>query len=192
MRKYIGAHFLKSVSGSDLIFHNHDKTFVSFYGRSNVGKSSAINTILGKKLARSSNTPGATQSINLFQINDNLIFTDLPGYGYAKLSQKKREQIRKMILWFIVESKIQNRVNILVLDAKVGLTDYDQDILEILNDLDEKIIILFNKIDKLNQKQLNHNFRKLLNISLNIKIIKFSAVKSIGIEEFWNSVLENH
>jgi GTP-binding protein len=90
--------FRKGIRGTDEILEE-DKKQIAFYGRSNVGKSSSINTILGRKdLVKSSATPGKTKEINFFEIDEKLLFVDLPGYGYAKISKTEREKLRKMIL----------------------------------------------------------------------------------------------
>ncbi len=105
-----------------------------FIGRSNVGKSSLINAITKtKKLAKTSKTPGRTQSINLFEINNKINLVDLPGYGFAKVSKVMREKLITLI-----EEYIRNRCNLnhifLLIDSKVGIKDLDIDMIDLIND----------------------------------------------------------
>jgi GTP-binding protein len=91
------ADFVKSIRGTDKYLED-DFLQLAFYGRSNVGKSSSINAILNrKKLVKSSSTPGKTKELNLFEINEKFYIIDTPGYGYAKISEKEREKLRKLI-----------------------------------------------------------------------------------------------
>ncbi len=180
--------FIKGINGSDEIL-KEEKTHLAFYGRSNVGKSSVINAILDRKnLVKSSSKPGATKELNFFLINDNFFIVDLPGYGYAKVSQKMREHLRRLTLWYIFDSGIESRINIIVLDAKVGLTEYDKDLVEFFIERGEKILILLNKIDKLNQKEKNWQLKKIEEevSGYEIPVLSFSALKRKGIEKFWN------
>src|SRR5690349_10476727 len=98
---------------------------VVFLGRSNVGKSSLINSLLGKKkLARTSNTPGRTQQINFFLINEQFYFVDLPGYGYAKLSKTQREQLQRLIQKYLAQREALV-LSILLVDSRHLPTDMD-------------------------------------------------------------------
>ncbi|MCK5589274.1 MAG: ribosome biogenesis GTP-binding protein YsxC [Candidatus Pacebacteria bacterium] len=184
--KINSAIFIKGIRGTDSILES-DFLHLAFYGRSNVGKSSVINTILGRKnLVKSSSKPGKTKELNFFKINEELFIVDLPGYGYAKVSQKEREKLRKLILWYLLYSDVKNRINVIVLDSKVGLTDYDEELINILQKNNEKIIILLNKIDKIKQGVLFKQIKSIQKkIGTNIEIISFSAFKKRGIEKFW-------
>jgi GTP-binding protein len=168
---------------------NMDIPQVAFYGRSNAGKSSSINALLNNKsLAKTSGVPGKTTEINLFNVNDNMFFLDLPGYGHARGSAEQKYKLQQLILWFTAETKVNDRTHVMVLDSKVGLTDVDETFLDYLYKTDEKIIILFNKIDKLNQKQFSANFRKIKeDVDENkVSIIPFSANSKKGVAEFWD------
>ncbi len=106
--KIESAQFIKGVLGSDSIFENGIPQ-VAFIGRSNVGKSSVINSLVNQNnLARISSSPGRTQMINLFLINNSLYFVDLPGYGYAKVPDKLKNSLRAMVNWYFFVS-IMNR-----------------------------------------------------------------------------------
>ena len=119
-----------------------------FVGRSNVGKSSIINSITkSKKLAKTSNTPGRTQSANLFLINNKLNIIDLPGYGYAKVSKKTREDLS-----FLIDSYIKNRKNLkkiyVVIDCRLGIKNTDIDQLDTIANTKNAFTIILSKIDK--------------------------------------------
>ena len=181
--------FLKGIKGTNNIL-NQENLKIAFYGRSNVGKSSVINSILGtKKLVKSSSKPGKTTEINIFEAekkNQKIFFIDTPGYGYAKMSKKNKDKIRKMILWFLLESKIKERKNFLILDSRRGFTDFDKQILEILKDLknekNEEYFLIFNKIDKLNQKEKS-KLKKEMEENRIQKYFFYSAVKNKGREK---------
>ena len=193
------AKFIKGIRGTDDIIFE-DISHVSFFGRSNVGKSSVINAILGRKnLVKSSSKPGKTREINFFKTSfflnkkdedeniKELFFVDLPGYGYARLAPKERESLRKMIIWYLTETRGVKKMNVIVLDSKVGLTDFDKEILWIIEDLGQKAIIIFNKVDKLNQKTKKKNFEKVVNESV-FDVVEFSALKKKGVENFLNLI----
>jgi len=169
---------------------------IALYGRSNAGKSSSINALLGNgSLARISAVPGKTTEINLFSINsESLYFLDLPGYGFARGSLEQKAILQELILWFIKDTKVKNRIHVMVLDAKIGLTEVDKSFLDFLYKTNEKIIILFNKIDKLNQKEYSKSFMKTQKELMekegtyDITLIPFSAKTKKGVDEFWKAV----
>ena len=125
-----------------------------FIGRSNVGKSSIINAITKTKLAKTSKTPGRTQSINIFLINNNINLIDLPGYGYAKVSKVIRDNLGILIQEYII-----NQLNLIhayvLIDAKVGVKNSDIDMFDLLNDSDRYFSIIFTKIDKCSKSYLS-------------------------------------
>ena len=184
--KINSAEFIKGIRGTDELLES-DVLQIAFYGRSNAGKSSSINALLGRNsLVKSSSTPGKTRELNLFEINETFFIVDSPGYGYAKISQTEREKLRKLIKWYILDCPIINRVNVLVLDGKVGLTNLDEEVLQTFSNIKEKSIILMNKTDKLKQKDVSHNFKVLKEkVSGRADIIIFSAAKKTGVDEFW-------
>ena len=157
-----------------------------FIGRSNVGKSSIINAITkSKKLAKTSKTPGRTQSINLFLINDKINIIDLPGYGYAKIPKIKREELSNLI-----ESYLINRENLkqvfLLIDCKVGIKDRDIDFLDIISQNDKQFSIVLTKVDKCTANFINKQKDSLLSLLQNYNshfnnIFSSSSSKNIGI-----------
>ncbi|MGW8185404.1 MAG: ribosome biogenesis GTP-binding protein YihA/YsxC [Candidatus Moraniibacteriota bacterium] len=148
------AQFIRGIVGTNDII-NDVKAQIAFVGRSNVGKSSLINSLVGNKnLARSSSTPGRTQQINFFLIDQKVYFVDLPGYGYAKTSEKQREKIRKMIIWYLTYSEIEHKKVVLIVDAKAGMRDFDLEMAELLKAEEIDFMVILNKIDKLKQGEI--------------------------------------
>lgn len=183
------ADFIKGIRGTDPITDS-DTPQIAFFGRSNVGKSSTINMLVNRKsLVKSSGTPGKTKEINFFNINDKFLFVDLPGYGYAKVSKTEREKLRKLILWYLRETKPVERILILVLDAQVGLTDYDKEILDIAIKRDESVVIVLNKIDKLNQKKKKIAYDSVAT-QTNFPVLMISAKRGKGRDLFFETVFE--
>ena len=126
----------------------------AFIGRSNVGKSSLINMLCGnRKLAKTSSTPGKTKLINHFIINDSWYLVDLPGYGFAKISQKRREEIRKMINDYIEKSE-EMVVLFVLIDSRHDITKIDREFLAGLGENGVPFAIIFTKGDKLGPNAL--------------------------------------
>ncbi len=140
---------------------SHNSYEYAFIGRSNVGKSSLINYLTGRKsIAKTSKKPGKTQLINLFKIDYNWYFVDLPGYGYASTSKTKRNQWKKMIYDYL--EKRQNLVNCFVLlDTRLDLQQIDKDFIDWLGSKNIPFSIVFTKIDALKQNQKNKNIAKI-------------------------------
>ncbi|WP_036464155.1 ribosome biogenesis GTP-binding protein YihA/YsxC [Mycoplasmopsis sturni] len=146
--------FVKSSTNKNNWYENIG-TEVAFWGRSNVGKSSLINAITNNsKLARTSKTPGRTQLINFFQNEHNAVLVDLPGYGYAKISQAQKEQMMLMIEEYLLNrSQLKNLF--LLIDARHGITKIDEQILTFLNINNIPFSLVYTKMDKLKQKDKN-------------------------------------
>ncbi len=129
----------------------------AFIGRSNVGKSSLINMLTGKKgLAMTSSTPGKTQLINHFNINDEWYLVDLPGYGYAQRGKKGRENIQAIINRYI-EGREQLTCLFVLLDSRLEPQKIDLEFMEYLGENGIPFAIIFTKIDKISNKQLQEN-----------------------------------
>lgn len=125
-----------------------DLAQVAFVGKSNVGKSSLINTICRRKnLARVSHTPGRTQQINFFSIAEKIVLVDMPGYGFAKVPLKEKERWEKLIIYYLQHSPNLKLVNLLI-DARRGVKENDLKILELLNLYQKKVQIVLTKADK--------------------------------------------
>jgi GTP-binding protein len=132
---------------------------VAFIGRSNVGKSSLINMLSNKQeLAKVSSSPGKTQMINHFLINNNMYWVDLPGYGFAKVSQAQRASWKKMI-WNYLEQRSNLSTLFVLIDARHGPQEID---IQFINQLGEKQIpftIIFTKTDKITQREVAQNIK---------------------------------
>lgn len=131
----------------------------AFVGKSNVGKSSLINTICNRKsLARVSHTPGRTQQINFFSIAEKLLLVDLPGYGFAKVSANQRIAWGKLITHYLQNSELLRMVNLLI-DARRGIKENDIELMHMLKSFDKKFQVIFTKADKISSID---NFTKIM------------------------------
>ena len=166
-----------------------------FIGRSNVGKSSLLNAVTKtKRLAKTSKTPGRTQSINVFEINNKINIIDLPGYGFAKVSKVMREN-----LIILIEDYIEYRENLnhvfLLIDSKVGIKNLDIDMLDFLNSCSKNFSIVLTKIDKISYNQTNIQKNSILSLMKNYKktfqSIYLSEIKrNSGINEIQKTIYE--
>ncbi len=163
----------------------------SFIGRSNVGKSSLINSLTGRRnLARTSKTPGRTQLINYFVINDEIYFVDLPGYGFAKVPEAVKRNWGKTIETYLVSER--DKVVFLLLDLRRIPSKEDMDMLKWLEYYDIEYYIIFTKADKLSNnekfKQLKEIRKKL--VFKNEDVFFYSALKGTGKEELTSFIFE--
>jgi GTP-binding protein len=161
---------------------------VAFLGRSNVGKSSLLNSLLQRKgLARTSNTPGRTQSINFFLVNETLYFTDLPGYGYAKVSKTMRADWGKM-----AEEYLANReelvLSIQLVDSRHEPTTLDKQLNEWLLYHQKKHLVVATKADKLSNNKLKESLQKIEQILPQSRIIPYSSITGKGRDEIWREI----
>src|SRR3989344_388076 len=181
--KITSAKFVKGVKGSSDM--PADKMFqVAFIGRSNVGKSSVINALTNQNnLAKTSSSPGRTTEINLFLINNSFYLVDLPGYGFAKTSLKNREKLRKLIRWYLIESGLNQKKVFLIIDAELGPTKADMEVLANFEETNKNIVVIANKIDKLKSSDYERAITGIKKIFTGYRIIPFSAKKKIGIKE---------
>ena len=156
---------------------------IAFAGRSNVGKSSMINCLLGKKnLARISSSPGKTRSINFLLINSRFYFVDLPGYGYAKISKTEKQRWKLLTESYLVDNH-NLKALIHIIDSRIGLTTLDKEMIAFTAQIQLNAIIVATKVDKLNQSERVKNFRlieKQLSQYGRYDYIAFSAITKIG------------
>lgn len=188
--KIKSAQFVKGIVGDDEVLY--DKyPHIAFVGRSNVGKSSVISSIVGsnKELVKTGKKPGKTTEINFFKVNDKYYFVDLPGYGFAVGGLEGREKIREIIIDYLTHHEMKPRTVVLVLDAKVGLTDFDRDMLDILRDIQHHIFVILNKIDKLNQKELAKQLSDIGREVPDAEIFPYSALTEKRIKELREKVI---
>lgn len=188
--KITKAEFVKGVIGDDYSLGNNLSKAV-FFGRSNVGKSSVINSLVVRKdLVRSSKKPGKTREANFFLINDSFYFVDFPGYGYAKCSQKDRDKLIKRILWYIQFAEEKPNVVVLIVDVQVGITALDKEMLKTLRDNKHETIIAANKIDKLNQKDLSKKISDIEKQAPGFHVYPYSAKTKKGRERLLSEIFE--
>lgn len=178
--KIASAVYVKGITGSDPILYD-GKFQVVFIGRSNVGKSTLINSLTRlPSLSRTSSTPGKTMHMDFFLINKQFYFLDFPGYGYAVRTPLEREKLGKMIIWYLQYSNVKKRMVILIVDAKVGVTAFDADILRTIREQHIEHIIVCNKIDNV---PLMKREKELTSIRLaygNSLVIPYSSKVHIG------------
>ena len=134
---------------------------IAFIGRSNVGKSSLINALFTKKIALTSNTPGKTLQINFFNHSDKLMVVDLPGYGYAKVSKKEAGEISQLVSNYL-SSRLSLKKLFVLIDNTLGPKDIDLEILEYMESIKDRIVIVFTKKDK-KVKETSEKTEKLKN-----------------------------
>ena len=186
--KVTSAKFVKSILGTDYLLENGIPQ-IAFIGRSNVGKSSVINSLVNQKnLAKTSSFPGRTQMINLFLINKSFYLVDLPGYGFAKIPKDKREQIEGMLNWYFFDSNIEQKKVVLIIDAEIGPTKEDRNILFSLEEYKKDIIIVANKIDKIKKSEYVKQIAKIQALVGEHKVIPYSAEKKIGINDLLEEI----
>lgn len=169
---------------------------VAFAGKSNVGKSSLINALMNRKaLARTSAQPGKTQTINYYNVNDAVYFVDLPGYGYARVNEKVKEQWGRMIENYLHESKQLKQVFLLV-DIRHAPSENDRIMYDWILENGFHPVIIATKLDKIKRSQLQKQLsliRSTLNVEKETVIVPFSALSKQGKEtiyEILDKILE--
>lgn len=159
---------------------------VAFVGRSNAGKSSLINTITNRRnLAKTSSTPGKTRLVNFFLINDEMYFVDLPGYGYAKVSKAEKGSWATIIENYLVDRKPLKKV-VLLVDCRHKPTNDDVMMFNWIKHYNYEPVVVATKADKVSNNQFIKNLkiiRETLGMDKSEKVIKFSSLKKIGVEE---------
>ena len=166
---------------------------VALAGRSNVGKSSFINTMLNRKnLARTSGKPGKTQLLNFFNIDDKLRFVDVPGYGYARVSKKEREKWGKMIEEYLT-SRENLRAVVSLVDLRHEPSSDDVQMYEFLKYYEIPVILVATKADKIPRGKWNKHesmIKKKLDFDKADTFIIFSSVNKTGVEEAWDAIFD--
>lgn len=179
---------LETVCGITSTLPENDKPEIAFAGKSNVGKSSLINALMNRKsYARISQTPGKTQTINFYNINDELYLVDLPGYGYARVSQKEKEQWGKLVERYLNGSR-QLKVVFLLIDIRHEPGNNDKVMYDWVVSQGWQPVIIATKLDKLKRSQIDKHIKMIkqgLNLKPGTKVIPFSAVTKQGREQIW-------
>ncbi len=184
---------LETVCGITSVLPENTKAEVAFAGKSNVGKSSLINSLVNRKaLARTSAQPGKTQTINFYNVNDALYLVDLPGYGYAKVSQSEKEKWGKLIEKYLNTSK-QLKAVFLLIDIRHEPGANDRIMYDWICHNGYNPIILATKLDKIKRSQVQKQLKLIrqgLNVRPGTQMIPFSSQTKQGREEVW-SVIES-
>lgn len=161
---------------------------IAFVGRSNVGKSSLTNTLIRRKnYARTSSQPGKTQTLNFYNLEDQLYFVDVPGYGYAKVSQKEREKWGKMIETYLTK-RPQLKGVVSLVDARHQPSELDVQMVDFLHYYDIPLLVVGTKLDKIKKSQYNKaesQIKKTLNLTGKDDLVLFSAVNKTNKEKIW-------
>lgn len=161
---------------------------VAFLGRSNVGKSSLLNCLAGsKRLAFTSSQPGRTQSINFFRIGGEIIFADLPGYGFAKVPLEIKNAWQAMIETYLLRRETLD-LCVLLLDGRRGWMEHDRVLREWLDHHQKRYLVVATKIDKLNQSELHHGLAAIRKELSGAELVPFSAVSGQGSREIWQAI----
>lgn len=159
---------------------------IAFLGRSNVGKSSLINALTGQKgLAFTSNTPGRTQTINFYNVDERYFFVDLPGYGYARVPAGFMEQWKQLIESYLKHRKAL-QLSCLVLDSRRGWMEKDLEMKHWLDHHSRPYLVVATKFDKLNQSEQERGLRALRKEG--VEPLPFSALTGRGVREIWQAI----
>jgi len=184
------AKFLRGINGSDEILEGGTPQ-IAFIGRSNVGKSSVINSLTNQKgLAVTSSSPGRTRQINLFLINNSHYLLDLPGYGYAKASYEIRDQLFKLIDWYLFKSPYQQKKVVLIIDANVGPTKDDLEMLQTLEEFNKDVVVVANKIDKIKKSKYEAQLQVVKDLIGGHIIIPYSSHEKVGIRALAHEIFD--
>ena len=167
------------------------KPEIAFAGRSNVGKSTLLNTLFGRKgLAKTSKTPGKTQTINFFLLNECVYLVDLPGYGYAKVSKSLKDVWGQAMSAYLRERE-PLRLAVLLLDSRHKPSDLDQQMLDLLEEAEVPTAIVATKVDKLKQSERKASIARIreeLGLDDEALIIPFSSMTHAGHRELWETI----
>ena len=184
---------LETVCGITSTLPDNDRPEVAFAGKSHVGKSSMINALMNRKsYARISATPGKTQTINFYNINDALYLVDLPGYGYARVSEKEKEQWGRMIERYL-HSSSQLKAVFLLIDIRHDPSANDRLMYKWIVDQGYQPVIIATKLDKIKRSQVQKHVKMLkegLALVPGTTVIPFSSVTKQGRDEIWE-LIEN-
>lgn len=182
---------LETVCGVTSTLPENDKPEVAFAGKSNVGKSSLINALMNRKsYARISATPGKTQTINFYNINDEMYLVDLPGYGYARVSEKEKERWGKMIERYL-HGSAQLKAVFLLIDIRHDPSANDRMMYKWVVEQGYNPIIIATKLDKIKRSQVQKHVKMLkegLDLVPGTKVLPFSSQTKQGRDEIWELI----
>jgi GTP-binding protein len=185
------AEYVRSAAKASDFLHD-GKVQIAMAGRSNVGKSSVINRLLDRKnLARVGNSPGKTRQVNYFLIDKTFYLVDLPGYGYARVSQSEKERWGKLMEAYFADGIIT--LGLLIVDARHKPTADDCTMAQWFKDSGCPFVVVANKMDKLKKSEIEPNLariRETLELTDEMPMIPFSAEKGTGKQELLSIVLK--
>ncbi len=166
---------------------------IAFAGRSNVGKSSLINCLVNRKnLARTSSIPGKTKELNFYCVNDKYYLVDLPGYGYAAVSQRERKSWKKLIESYLSNNLFLKAV-IQIIDIRQGITKLDEEMIAWLAHLGLPTLLIATKTDKLPRSKIHHIIKTIETNAAQLgvsDVVPFSIVTRQGKNQIWQAILE--
>ncbi|MES1244056.1 MAG: ribosome biogenesis GTP-binding protein YihA/YsxC [Acidobacteriota bacterium] len=187
--KVESAEFVKSAHASGDFVHD-GRPEVAFVGRSNVGKSSLMNRLLGRKgLARVSSTPGRTRSVNYFLVNRRFWFVDLPGYGYAKAGKQERREWAELADTYF--RGLTRPLVVMLVDGKVGATPLDAQAWEYLRSLGSPVMVVATKADRIPRGRrvaMAKGVGEALELDGTVPLIPVSAHSGEGMKELWSAI----
>jgi GTP-binding protein len=185
--KVVTAEFLKSAFKED-DWPKDPKPEIAFLGRSNVGKSSLINSLLSVRgLARTSSTPGRTQSLNFFLINNQFKLVDFPGFGYARVPKKIKSGWGEMATGYLAKRR-QLVLSIHIVDSRHEPTKQDLQLHEWLEESDKPQLVVATKSDKLSNNELRKNLEHIARVLNNDSVMAYSAKSGRGRDELWRAI----
>lgn len=185
--KVTQAEFLKSaLHAAD--FPRDGRPEIAFVGRSNVGKSSLLNALLGRKgLAKTSATPGKTQTLNFFSVNGKYYFVDLPGYGFAKVPTKIKTEWSKALMEYLA-TRQELRLVVVLVDGRHEPSRLDEEMLELLEEAERPVLIVATKVDKLKQADragVPRAVRAGLGLDEEAEVVPVSVETKTGLKALW-------
>ncbi len=184
---------LETVCGITSDFPENDKPEIAFAGKSNVGKSSLINSLMNRKsLARTSSQPGKTQTVNYYNINDALYFVDLPGYGYAKTAEVVKEKWGKMVERYLMSSKQLKQIFLLI-DIRHEPSQNDKKMYEWIVYHGFSPVIIATKMDKIKRSQISKHIKMIkegIGAKTETKIFPFSSLTKQGKDEILDYIVD--
>ncbi len=185
--KITSARFIASAS-TPSSFPKDERAEVAFLGRSNVGKSSLLNALLNQKgLARTSSTPGRTQTLNFFLINESFYFTDLPGYGYAKVSKAERAAWGELLENYLAQ-RPQLVLSILIVDSRHEPSPLDLQMKTWLQHFGLPFLVVSTKIDKLSANEQRASLQRARKLLETEHVLPFSAFTRAGLKPLWENI----
>src|SRR5215204_7700524 len=185
--KVVTAEFIKSAF-QETDWPRDFKPEIAFLGRSNVGKSSLINSLLSVRgLARTSSTPGRTQALNFFSINDKFRFVDFPGFGYARVPKEIKSSWGEMATSFLAKRR-QLVLSIHIVDSHHEPTKQDLQLHEWLDESNKPLLIVATKSDKLSNNELKKNLEHIARVLNHDSVVAYSAKSGRGRDEIWRAI----